>query len=161
MRNVGTVLFGALALVFALVISISCGGRVETLKFSLPPGFSGLIIVVADPANGSELKGEGGAAKLEVPKDGIVRVKSLDVFGSWHSEQFYTAEGVPLESNNPTRQKGVVEVHSLGRSVTIEGDASSQDVVVYFVGTFEEVSRYQEQMDRSGKGLPTVTALSN
>ncbi len=161
MRKFGTVLSGALAIVFALVIASSCGGRVETLKFTLPPGFSGLIIVVADPVNGSELEDGGGLAQLKVPDDGIVRVKSLEVFGSWHSEQFLTADGVQLESNNPTRQKGVVEVHSLGRSGTIEGDATSQDVVVYFVGTFEEVSRYQEQMDRSGKGLPTVPARSN
>jgi hypothetical protein len=75
-------------LLFALVVNFSmassCGVIKPSVHYILPDGYVGMFKIILDEKNEVDVKLERGTYTLEIPQDGVLRIKSFTPFDAWH-----------------------------------------------------------------------------
>jgi hypothetical protein len=67
-----------------------------TVVFTVPNGFSGLVLIEGDWINGVRLQRKDGEYLVEVPESGKLTVKSLKPLMAWHKERAHFKDGRKL-----------------------------------------------------------------
>src|SRR4051812_43084960 len=94
----------SLVLLIALEIVAGCQKQPMTLEFVIPNGFSGVLKLRADAANGVELMPTNGAIKLVFPASGALDVKGELPTLEWHkaTARFANETLIPIPGPNTT-----------------------------------------------------------
>lgn len=61
----------------------SCEVIKPPVHYILPDGYVGMFKIILDEKNGVDVKLERGTYTLEVPPDGVLRIKSFTPFDAW------------------------------------------------------------------------------
>lgn len=101
-------------LVLTTLTAAACSRRVH---YVLPDDYVGIIKIVLDENNGLDVKQQNGTYTLEVPEDGVLRLKSFELFDPYH-------ETIVTEKN--------------GRE--IPGLHAPDDVIAYREGILRKIS---------------------
>lgn len=110
-----------------------------SIHFVIPTGFRGEIQIVEDKNKGLVIPRDGGRLVVNVPPDGRVAVLSFQQFEGDHTESASYADGssIPIPAEAPTEfPRDKVAFYNGG---TLRGGRYSQETVVYFVGTKQEL----------------------
>jgi hypothetical protein len=91
---------GWIAVALMLLAVILPFGMIAYHNRSGPPveivvtsGFKGPIWIVEDPQAGGVIPKVEGKYRVNIPKSGVLRVKTTDMFTKWHSETWRYADG--------------------------------------------------------------------
>src|SRR5262249_27498239 len=135
----------AVGLIVSVLIGVSCGKHFtgEPIHFQIPTGFRGEIQIVEDKTRGVVLGREGGRLVVQVPASGRVVVRSFHQFERWHEESASFADGTSIAI--PAKTAGEFPRDRLGfyGAGTARGGKYTQETVVYFVGTKQELERLE------------------
>jgi len=72
-------------LIFSLFVVVVTATSCEShrVHFILPDGYIGIIKIVRDDVNGLDVTNQNGIYTLEVPENGLLRLKNFDLFDSY------------------------------------------------------------------------------
>lgn len=88
-------------LLLTLGIVAGCQNRSMTLEFVVPNGFSGVLKLRANSANGVELMPTNGVIALVFPASGTLDVKGKLPTLEWHKPIARFADGTPIPIPGP------------------------------------------------------------
>lgn len=93
-----------LSLVFLLAFGLvsRCQKKSMTLEFVIPNGFSGVLKLRANPANGVELTATNGLVALVFPASGTLDVKGKLPTLEWHKPVARFADGTTIPIPGPS-----------------------------------------------------------
>lgn len=111
------------------------------IHFLVPTGFRGEIQIIEDKQTGAALIQENGRLVINVPASGRVVVRSFQPFEQEHRESASFADGttIPFPAEFTTEvPRNLLGFYGGGFS---RGGKYSQETLVYFLGTQEELER--------------------
>jgi hypothetical protein len=117
-----------------------CGGSSgPPVQFVLPDGYTGPVILVLDPKNGTEFLWADDKYRVDIPAGGVLRVRTFDPFERWHQEtwNYATGKAIPIASHFEKPDPEAIMVR-LGNSAVSGGGRWME----HFVGTEAQLDVY-------------------
>ncbi|RMD64840.1 hypothetical protein D6833_03810 [Candidatus Parcubacteria bacterium] len=112
------------------------------IEFVIPDGFRGVFFLELDPDDGTSPEWRGNTAIYYIPRSGVLKVSSFDLFEQWHTERGRYSNGQPLTADESISQE------QYEQSVLLRDAFSMSDGVVeriYFVvGTEKDLMNFRE-----------------
>lgn len=111
----------------------------------VPSGFRGPIWIVKDAQAGEVIPKIEGEYRIKIPKSGVLRVKSTDMFSVWHSETWRYSDGKTLPKRGPTEvPDNVVALRESGGFMTATRNGKELTFMAYYIGTRSEAKQFIE-----------------
>jgi len=121
-----------------LVMATGCDRSGAPIKIVIPKNYTGPISIVL-ASEGEEIPLVDGTYLVEIPADGVLRVKSFRPFERWHQQSACYDDGSPLPSDDePNPAAANVVALRGGASAVTEVDGKEIRWLDYFVGTEQE-----------------------
>ncbi len=128
-----------------ICIFISCKSSAPDVHFVLPDGYVGMFKIVLDEKEGVDVNSKDGRYAYEIPKSGILKVKSFAPFRPWHEESAAYRNGTKINLPGNTVPNESVALRDLGEYMRGNGPP----IIVYVIGTKEEQDKLRVLMNSS------------
>jgi hypothetical protein len=116
---------------------VSCNGEAsKSVRFVLPPEFTGPIAIIVDPENAVAVIENSGVCTIVVPDDGVVRVGGDNMLRGW-----ITIGAVDSNGNNVGDVLG-------GREMV--GSAIDGSIIWYYRGSVSDFNAFMDGSMSSG-----------
>ena len=125
-------------LIVATLTAVSCADH--RVHYVLPDGYVGVIKIVLDEKNGLEPKAEHGTYTLNVPYEGVLRLKSFQIFDPWY-ELIVTEKG----------GKQIPTAHASDdviayRDTIFRKTSNGPDMAITVIGTQKQTDQMREDL---------------
>jgi hypothetical protein len=137
------------------IVSASSYSQTEpkySIHFLLPDGYVGAFKLVLDKETGSEMTLENGRYILDIPRSGILKIKSFRPFAGLHEMSAFYKNGtrIPYDPSGSLMPKSIAfrKVWVVIRGFDGNGDMVSPTVWTYIIGTKQQAARLKRVLER-------------
>lgn len=155
-RSLSAILIPAL-----LMLSIVCEGlNAQTepkysIHFILPDGYVGVFRLVLDKEAGVEMKLENGRYALEIPKNGVLKIKSFRPFAELHEidAAYKSGKKIPYDVSGSLMPKSIAlrKVWVVVGDMDENGEMSPPVVWTYLIGTKQQADKLKRRLEKRGR----------
>jgi len=124
-------------LVLTTLTAAACSRRVH---YVLPDDYVGIIKIVLDEKNGLELKQQNRTYTLEVPEDGVLRLKSFELFDPYHETIFTKKNGTEIPGFDAPDD--IIAF----RDTIFEKTSGGSTTAITIIGTKKQTEQIREDM---------------
>lgn len=134
-----------LAVVSLICIFISCKSSASEVHFVLPDGYVGIFKIVLDETEGVDANPKDGRYAYEIPKSGILKVRSFAPFRPWHEESAAYRNGTKINLPGYAVPDEGVALRDLGEYTRGNGPP----IIVFVIGPKGEQDKLRVLMSSS------------
>ena len=124
-------------LVLTTLTAAACSRRVH---YVLPDDYVGIIKIVLDENNGLDVKQHNGTYTLEVPEDGVLRLKSFELFDPYHETIVTEKNGTEIPGFDAPDK--IVAY----RDTIFEKTSGGSTTAITIIGTKQQTEQVREDM---------------
>jgi hypothetical protein len=117
-------------------------GSYPTVCYVLPDKYVGAFQLVLDEKSGVEVRVKDGCYTYEIPKEGVLKVRTFQPLEQWHKELAIYRNGEKVQPADSTTPPDAVALRGLGRSRRNDGPLTQTSVI----GTEEQAKRARKDL---------------